>query len=159
MVNFCPKCGEKLDSIMKFCPKCGSTIEDEDIPVSMPQYQQPQAPVQPQYGYGQGTGQTYPQRPVPRVGSSPQQGYYPRSYNTGNGNKRGGAALACGILGCCCSYFFGMILGIVAIVLGAVGLKQDEKPGLAVAGILFGIINIALFFLFFGSFSSWLYYF
>ncbi|WSQ14473.1 DUF4190 domain-containing protein [Streptomyces sp. NBC_01231] len=55
------------------------------------------------------------------------------------------ASLICGIIGL---LFFNMVLGPVAIVLGAVGLRQAGAKGgagMAKAGIVLGILDLVVF--------------
>ncbi|MGW7283487.1 DUF4190 domain-containing protein [Streptomyces sp. NPDC054844] len=55
------------------------------------------------------------------------------------------ASLCCGIIGL---FFLSVILGPVAIVLGAVGLRQAPAKGgagMAKAGIVLGILALVLF--------------
>jgi hypothetical protein len=37
-------------------------------------------------------------------------------------------------------FFFGIILGPIAIILGVIGRKKDDSKGLATAGLIIGII-------------------
>ncbi len=60
-------------------------------------------------------------------------------------------AVASLVLGICSLVFpfiglgwLSMLLGIVGIVLGALGKKNDEKKGMATAGIVMSIIAVAL---------------
>ena len=58
------------------------------------------------------------------------------------------ASMVCGIcavvLGCCISSWLGLILGIVAIVLGALVIKNNEAGrGFAIAGLVCGIVGAA----------------
>ncbi|MDH6629520.1 hypothetical protein M2271_007356 [Streptomyces sp. LBL] len=55
------------------------------------------------------------------------------------------ASLICGIIGL---IFFNVILGPIAIVLGAVGIRQAPAKGgagMAKAGIILGIVDLVLF--------------
>ncbi|MEU1128225.1 DUF4190 domain-containing protein [Streptomyces sp. NPDC005899] len=55
------------------------------------------------------------------------------------------ASLVCGIVGL---FFFNVVLGPVAIVLGAVALRQVAAKGgagLAKAGLILGIVDVVLF--------------
>ncbi|WP_217242770.1 DUF4190 domain-containing protein [Streptomyces sp. AC555_RSS877] len=55
------------------------------------------------------------------------------------------ASLICGIIGL---IFFNVILGPVAIVLGAVGMRQAPAKGgagMAKAGIVLGIVDLVIF--------------
>jgi len=41
-------------------------------------------------------------------------------------------------------FILGIILGPIAIILGAIGRKKDDSPGLATAGLIIGIIVFVL---------------
>jgi hypothetical protein len=67
------------------------------------------------------------------------------------------AALVLGILGLVFSWvpFIGWILVILAVIFGAVGVRNPQGKGMAIAGLVLGIIGIALKVLFWiGIFSS-----
>ncbi|MFF0156269.1 DUF4190 domain-containing protein [Streptomyces sp. NPDC005263] len=73
---------------------------------------------------------------------------YGSSSAASSGSRTNGLAIAgliCGIIGL---IFFNVVLGPVAIVLGAVGLRQAPAKGgagMAKAGIVLGIIDLVLF--------------
>lgn len=60
------------------------------------------------------------------------------------------ASLVLGIVALVISVFFaglnwlGIIIGIIGIILGALGKKDEEKKGLATAGLVMSIIAVAL---------------
>ncbi|MCL1799116.1 MAG: DUF4190 domain-containing protein [Eggerthellaceae bacterium] len=54
-------------------------------------------------------------------------------------NGKAVASLVCGILGL---FLFGLILGIVAIVLGVQARKRPDRRGIAMAGIIFGVLAL-----------------
>jgi uncharacterized membrane protein len=61
----------------------------------------------------------------------------------------GVAALVCGIISVVCAFFgpgavIGVLLGIVAIVLGIMGRKNPEQAKSATAGLVLGIIGTVL---------------
>jgi len=116
-------------------------------PVSTQSYGTPQAGAQPGYGqptYGQSTyGQpTYGQSPYGQAGYG-QQGYPLQGYGQTPGipknNSMAVGSLICGIIG---FFFFGFILGIIAISLGVQGRKIPYRSGMATAGLVLGIIDI-----------------
>jgi hypothetical protein len=86
--------------------------------------------------------------PPPPAGAIPQQ------YSLNPQSKTSGAAigsLICGILGC-----VPWVTGLLAIVLGIVGIKNTKDPltrgrGLAVAGLVLGCVSVVLWTLFGGA--------
>ena len=57
------------------------------------------------------------------------------------GNKTFGIlALVFGIIG----FFTLGITGILAIIFGAIGLGKDEEKGLAIAGLILGIVSLVV---------------
>ena len=91
------------------------------------------------YGYQQPYQQPY----------QPYQGDIYRQPGENNGvDGKAVGSLVCGILGillCCCYGIPGIILGVIAIVL-AVMAKRDNMgtfPGLAIGGLICGIIAVA----------------
>jgi hypothetical protein len=65
------------------------------------------------------------------------------------------AALVCGIVGLLC---FGFILGPLAIIFGGVGMSRANQgadhKGLAVAGLVLGIVDVAFLVLFIAVWGS-----
>ena len=69
------------------------------------------------------------------------------------GNTISIIALICGIIGFCC----GVIFGPIAIILGAIGMKDEEGRGMAIAGLVLGIVTLLcwiLLLLFFWAFFA-----
>ncbi|GAA1434310.1 DUF4190 domain-containing protein [Streptomyces thermospinosisporus] len=114
-----------------------------------------QPPQQPAPGYG------YPQSGTPSYGypAAPgQQGTPPAPYPQSGGygmpaqpsNGMGTAGLVLGIIGVVCSltfflWFFGVILGILGIIFGAIGRSKANRgeatnKGAATAGLVCGIV-------------------
>jgi hypothetical protein len=105
-------------------------------------------PQQPAPGYG------YPQQPAPGYGQPNHPAYvqappgYVMPMQPSNG--MGTTGLVLGIIGVVCSvtfilWFFGVILGILAIIFGAVGRGKANRgeatnKGAATAGLVLGII-------------------
>ena len=54
--------------------------------------------------------------------------------------------LSCLSIVCCCVWYVGMLLGLAAIILGIVSLRDSrfEKSDMAVAGIVVGSVGFAL---------------
>jgi hypothetical protein len=118
-----------------------------------PPSQPPQQPA-PGYGYPQqpGPGYGYPQA-GPSYPAAPPVGYpqapgYAMPMQPSNG--MGTTGLVLGIIGVVCSltfllWFFGVILGILAIIFGAIGRGRANRgeatnKGAATAGLVCGII-------------------
>lgn len=62
-------------------------------------------------------------------------------------NTNGIIALIFGIIGLCCAWlipipFVPWLFPIVAIIFGAIGIKKDDSNGMAIAGLVLGIISI-----------------
>ncbi|MEU6912644.1 DUF4190 domain-containing protein [Streptomyces olindensis] len=118
-----------------------------------PPSQPPQQPA-PGYGYPQqsGPGYGYPQG-GPGYPAAPPVGY-PQAPGYGippqPSNGMGTTGLVLGIIGVVCSvtfllWFFGVILGILAIIFGAIGRGKATRgeatnKGAATAGLVCGII-------------------
>jgi len=109
-------------------PVTQSTVEPVAAqPVS---YQQPQQYGQQPQQYGQ-----QPQQYNPQYNQQYQQ--QGAAVDTKNGKAVG--ALVCGIVSL---FVFGLILGIVAIVLGVQARKNPNRRGMATAGMVLGVIGI-----------------
>ncbi len=68
------------------------------------------------------------------------------------GNALGGVSLGLGILSIVLLFIpvigFGSILfAVAAIVLGAIGIGRDDRPGMAIAGLILGIFVVVLYIL------------
>ena len=98
-----------------------------------------------------------PQTPPPPQGYAPQaaQGYAPAPQPYGYpaapqapGNGLGVAGFVTGLVGLvlCWVPWFGMILGLVGVVLGGIGISQGKKKGaptgLAIAGLVCGVLAV-----------------
>jgi hypothetical protein len=111
----------------------------------MTQPDNPQPPQQPQYPYQSGgyPGGYPPPPPVPYSGFTPPP--------TGPRNGLGVAALIIAIIALvfCWSVFGGIILGLVAVIIGFVARgrvqrREATNGGVAIAGIVLGILAIIL---------------
>jgi hypothetical protein len=122
---------------------------------SQPAYTQPGPQPGPQAGYSQpgpqpGYGQPgYSQPPQPNWSGG--QGTYggPPVYQPKPSNGIATAALVTGIIGLLTSWFvLGGVLGVIALVLGIVGVKKAREVstgrGMAIAGIVLGILSIVV---------------
>lgn len=112
---------------------------------------QPQYGGQPQYGQPQYGGQPpqYGQQPYPQ---SPSYGISPGGPGGGGGQRNGLgiAALVLGIIGLVTSWFiFGGLLGLLAIILGFVGLGRVRRGeannrGVSITGIVLGVLSVVI---------------
>jgi len=135
---YCAKCGKEMDDSAKFCPSCGADTSGETMSeqpaAEQPQPEQPQ-PEQQQQTYSQPQQQAYSQPAATAQPAEPSSGI-------------GIGALICGILGLvlCWVPIVGLILAIVAMVLGGKGRKElpDGKRGMALAGFILGIIGLII---------------
>ena len=127
---YCAKCGKEMDDNAKFCPSCGAGTSGETTSNQQPPEQE-QPPVQPQQQ------QTYSQPAASTVQPAAEPG-----------SGLGVGALVCGIIGLvlCLVPFVGLILSIVAVVLGGKGRKTlpEGKRGMALAGFILGIIGLVI---------------
>jgi len=123
---FCPKCGAQIPDDSEFCSKCGAALKVTQ-----------QAGVQPQT----------PQASSQTVVSSPK--------------KTSGTAIASLVLGLV-GIFFGLITSILAIIFGGVAISQINKSegqigghGMAVAGLVLGIIMTIVWVVILIAMGSW----
>ncbi|MBZ6231205.1 DUF4190 domain-containing protein [Streptomyces olivaceus] len=108
-------------------------------------YPQPAPGSAPGYGYPAGPGPSYPAAPP---AGYPQGPGYAMPMQPSNG--MGTSGLVLGIIGVVCSltfflWFFGVVLGVLAIIFGAVGRGKAGRgeatnKGAATAGLVLGIV-------------------
>jgi hypothetical protein len=114
---YCAKCGKEMDDSAKFCPACGADAS------------------------GEAAAQT--PDPAPSVSSS-NSFAAEETQSTGSGV----GSMVCGIIGLvlCWVPIVGLILSIVALVLGSKGRKAlpQDKRGMAIAGFVMGIIGLVI---------------
>lgn len=130
------------------------------------QYPDPQYPGQPHTGQhpgGQYSAQPYPAQQYPggqgqyqpqpgHPQGYPQQGQYGQYEQPRKSNGLGIAALVLGLLSLPAAFFAGVpgiVLGLIAIVLGVLGLRRvkarrADNRGMAIAGLVSGILGLLL---------------
>ncbi len=117
----CTKCGHNNVDEARFCEECGNMLSGGAAPQQPPYVPQPAytPPVPPAYGV----------QPTPEKGP----GF-------------GIASMVCGIVALvisCCIPWVPIILGLVGVVLGAVGLRGNRRgKGMAIAGLVTSIIAL-----------------
>jgi len=130
MTPYCMECGGEIEESWNACPNCGKVRKEVNPPQPRPVAQ-----------------------PLPQPQPQPYQTrLYQRSYSMGREKNYGTAALVCGIIGLFCG---GIIFGIGAIILGVLGLSRDENTGMAVLGLVLGIIDFVCFFMMMFWVVSW----
>ncbi|MFG2134311.1 DUF4190 domain-containing protein [Streptomyces sp. NPDC048751] len=127
-------------------------------------YAYPQPGQQPTPGYGYpNPGPSYPAAPPVGYPQAPGYGMQPQP-----SNGMGTTGLVLGIIGVVCSvtfflWFFGVVLGILAIIFGAIGRGKANRgeatnKGAATAGLVCGIVATVILpllgLLLFASFMS-----
>lgn len=114
---FCTKCGAQNADNAQFCESCGGKLESQQ-PINTQQTVVNEQPIVNQ-----------------------QQNQTQGQQNTA-GKGLGIASLVCGIVSFFC---FGLILGILAVVFGGIAKGKGYKGGMATAGIVLGVIGLALY--------------
>jgi len=140
---YCSKCGTLLSENDMYCSKCGTSVQLQQG-YGQPQqpYQQTQEPQQQIYQPQQQPQQeTYQHQQQP---NQPQQQNY-RQPQEQPGQGAAIAALVCGLVGI---LFFGIILGVIAIVQGNKAKNLGNTSGMAQAGFVLGIIDVVGWFIF-----------
>lgn len=124
IIMICNNCGNQIPDNSNVCPNCGHPVQNQ---YGQPQYQQPQY-AQPQYGQPQYAQPEYmppqPQQPAGQPGK--------------------GFAIAALVLGIVSFLCFPYITGALGIIFGSVAKNKGFMGGMATAGIICGVIGIAL---------------
>lgn len=167
----CDRCGREIEDGMAFCPSCGTSVRRQEIrpdpwEVKAEGYREPgrveppRAPEPPkpywQNGAGQGDGAAQqPPRPYSYQGATPPpQGTSPYIYQrtpygatpeSATTNTMAVVGLIIGAISFLFN-FFGVV-GLAATICSAIALSQIKRSGqrgegLAVAGLVLGIIGI-----------------
>ena len=115
---FCTYCGKEMADGFVICPGCGASTAQNAT------HQQPDP------------SQMYAQPVVPPV-AAPK-------------DERGGLAIAGFVVSLvsivCC--YFGVVTGIVGLILSILGMKSTTKKGLAIAGVIISAVAIFIWILY-----------
>lgn len=131
-MNTCNFCGNTVSGDAKFCPACGATIAPS--PKQMEQQTQ----------VVQQKGATQYSTPINNQVVN----------NNGGTGKTAGTSIAALVCACVGLIVAPLIMGILGVSLGATGLNHiktfpnDKGKGLAIAGIVIGIIDIIWYFIY-----------
>jgi hypothetical protein len=123
--RYCTNCGAELSPTVRFCPACGAQQELTSAPPAQ-QYPAPPPPPPQQQPYYQ---------PVPQPTQMIASGKK-------NGNLFAIAGIIIGLIALFIPILLGaLILGFVAIILGAMAYNKKQKIGGAI-GIILGLIAL-----------------
>ncbi len=133
MSPYCTYCGKEVEESWNACPTCGNSLKEKEITQSQ-------------------------LRPRPRMTSPPQTIQArpsQRGFTSSGNNNYGIASLISAVFGLLfAAFFLAPVLGIAAVILGILGINRDENNALALIGIVVGILDIAIFLLFYLLFSQ-----
>ena len=132
-MNYCPKCGSKLEENSIICPSCGIELEPEDRLVSLDQSPPPR------YNVRSDPPETYQ---APRYAPPPPV-YRPHVPDKNISSEYGIAGTVLGLISLI-PLFTGIIFGILAMSLGGMGRERDESPGASIVAITLGLIGFLI---------------
>jgi hypothetical protein len=150
-MKFCNQCGQGNEEEADFCVQCGTKLGAEVEAPAAPAGGAPPPP--PGVAAPPPPGYTVPvQQPT---GFPPPPGAYqapPPGLPIARPKPNDGSAIASLILGIASFFICWLIFGVLAVVFGYIGKRNIEDSGgtlggesFAVAGIILGWINIAIF--------------
>ncbi len=169
--KFCTNCGSEVSNEAKFCMNCGNKLEIPVVEtVNKEALSENSETVEAVETIENTTPVEEAEIDIHYEDEPVNSGVYsnPQYYETETiaQEESGGsigfsiASMVCGILSllCCCFDEIGLILGIAAIVLGVITLREEhDGNGMAIAGITTGAIGliIAIGFLIIGGLAFW----
>ena len=119
-MNYCPECGRKVEDIWNRCPYCGIDLDA----------------IRAENELLNKTERVYSE-----YDPNAQVTYHPRStrtYQRSEANTFGIISITLAVVGC---FICGIPLGILAVILGIIGTRQDRSGGTASFGIILGAID------------------
>jgi len=132
--KFCANCGTSVSEGQRFCQGCGNPTSTNTAPTAQAAYTQQIPPPPP----------PIPQQVPPYYQSQPsnQFGFTPHNPQSSNSSPMSIGAIVCGVIAL---LFFPIVLGPLAIILGAGGWSRGEKLGpvavaVGVIGMIVGMI-------------------
>lgn len=149
---YCPQCGSANPSTFKFCSNCGVKLEqphvflDEQQPDDPTPVQQNETADEPVYEKADAEIVSEGKVPLTQDELNINYGAVERGNDSSGGNSGFAiASMICGIVSvlCCCLTWVSLVLGVGAVVLGIIALKNKyDGKGMAIAGIITGGIGI-----------------
>lgn len=151
----CPSCGMERQPGMSFCSGCGTALTSFSGQTTQTSLVDQPVAVAP--GSPSSVNPTPPHAPPPPYPSTYQQYQQPGMtvvHQTMVGPSNNGLCIAAMVLGIIAlvlfwAPFFGIALGVLATIFGAVGIPSSTKKGQAgkgmgIAGLIMGIIALAI---------------
>ena len=120
MTPFCPECGSVIEENWNSCPECGLNLNGQKLDEKSQQSDE---------------NTQYTLLP-PKSSQPPTYTYKAKSFQMPSSNGFGTLSLILAIIGCFC---FAYVFGPIAMILGGIGIRIDDRPSRAKAGLVFGI--------------------
>jgi hypothetical protein len=138
-MKYCPECGKEVEDNWEHCPNCGFNLykyNDRSSDASESSYSQydPNTPVS-YYSQSTNSFKTTSSEYEP---NKPPTHYRSPTHQRSDTNTFGIISIIFAIIGC---FICGIPLGILAIIIGIVGTRQDHTGGTATFGIVLGVID------------------
>jgi hypothetical protein len=114
MTPFCPNpdCGAVIEENWNRCPECELDLNAQQLD------EKPQYTLLP-----------------PKSSQPPTYTYKAKSFQKPRSNRIGIISVVLAIIGCFC---FAYVFGPIAMILGGIGIRMDDRPSMAKAGLVFG---------------------
>jgi len=155
-MKFCNQCGQGNEEEADFCIQCGTKLGAEgEAPAGGAPPPPPGVAAPPTPGYTAPVQQPTGFPPPPGTYQAPPPGTYqapPPGLPIARPKPNDGSAIASLIMGIAAFLVCPLLLGVLAVVFGYIGKRNIEDSGgtlggesFAVAGIILGWINIAIF--------------
>jgi len=122
MTKICPnpECEAEIDENLNRCPVCELDLNAQQLDENSQQLDE-----KPQYTL------LPPKNPQP-----PTYTYKAKSFQKPRSNGIGTISVVLAIIGCFC---FAYVFGPIAMIIGGIGIRMDDSPSMAKAGLVIGI--------------------
>ena len=135
-MNYCPECGRDIKEDWKKCPYCGFNLEE--LKRKRNEFHKTE---QPYSDYDPNTPVEYIHRPTSSIQRT-------------DTNTFGLISIIFAVIGLC---ICGIPFGILAFILGIIGVSKDRNAGASVVGIVLGLIDCFCVGIFLLGFSPYLF--